>query len=740
MDKIRDYFETNFKLAYKSVTFHFKQFVWFYLALFVVQLLLGVFSTSVMINEKNAKNSIEDKYSSHYVFYYMNENQRIYLEKAASYYFKSEYFFDIKQIKEYGNVGDPDYKCDVYVTFTGDPVAGYERFSYKFLHGLSEYGNVNSSPTPLFELQSYINRTRALYNTYIILTSVLAFLILAVLYNIRTNNFRFDYGIYMAFGADKKKLFNTSFWEMTVIAILTFLPASILTVIFNLTLSFIKGSSFVFGFRALLQTLVLTLIINVFAVLFSIAKTALKRPISLITAKDNSNLVISPRVSVDILIGRRIGKLIRLSMRRYFKYYSVLIVSAVIFTVLFVCSVFCSALYSQKQTELLPQYEIKFDSSIKYSEEDRNDLLAFEGVTETYKEQSMHIMAMKEHILIDKSNAKITANRVVADEENIAMDNVMLYAADSEVIDYLEKHSDYSGDLRSILNTPNTIIITESFNNTTHFEFAPGDKITLADYYTRISEPDMYFSGKDLLRERLKYYVFLYKEVTVGAVIHNSLSDENLKIYMGKQLYEDVTEQTVRYDTVYLYTDPELTNTDHERLYSNLLKFTEMKYRGDRNTNLAFVKNLYKDVYSDIELKTHLPIKLIVIAFSLLLISCLVWFFSQMLFYKKRTNEFTVLRSIGMTMGEIKKIIFTEAAIISLVSLAVYALLSYLFSFGLYKFMNSWLFMYSFRYSFSMPYTAILIGAAATLIFAFCSTFLPYIRYKRSIKTTVPET
>ena len=90
MDKIRDYFETNFKLAYKSVTFHFKQFVWFYLALFVVQLLLGIFSTSVMINEKNAKNSIEDKYSSHYVFYYMNENQRIYLEKAASYYFKSD--------------------------------------------------------------------------------------------------------------------------------------------------------------------------------------------------------------------------------------------------------------------------------------------------------------------------------------------------------------------------------------------------------------------------------------------------------------------------------------------------------------------------------------------------------------------------------------------------------------------------------------------------------------------------
>ena len=37
MDKLFENLETNIKLAYKSVTFHFKSFIWFYIALFIVQ-------------------------------------------------------------------------------------------------------------------------------------------------------------------------------------------------------------------------------------------------------------------------------------------------------------------------------------------------------------------------------------------------------------------------------------------------------------------------------------------------------------------------------------------------------------------------------------------------------------------------------------------------------------------------------------------------------------------------------
>ena len=120
MDRITDYLETNIKLAYKSVTFHFKRFVWFYIALFIVQTLLGVVSMSMNINSLNIKKTVQDNYRSHYVFYYMNTNQKLYLERAARYYFKSDYFFDITDVKEYGKPTESDYKCDVYVTFADD--------------------------------------------------------------------------------------------------------------------------------------------------------------------------------------------------------------------------------------------------------------------------------------------------------------------------------------------------------------------------------------------------------------------------------------------------------------------------------------------------------------------------------------------------------------------------------------------------------------------------------------------
>ena len=188
MDKITEYFENNFKLAYKSVTFHFKRFVWFYLALFIVQTLLATVTFSARINENNTRETITDNYKSHCVFYYLNYTQRFYLEKSATYYFEEDHLFDVKEIEEYGNVKDYDYMCNVSIAFVDDPQEGMEKFQKRYMSGLEERGGGYLSTTPLFNLEYTAKENSRLYDFYLILLSGFSFVLLIILYNVRTNN------------------------------------------------------------------------------------------------------------------------------------------------------------------------------------------------------------------------------------------------------------------------------------------------------------------------------------------------------------------------------------------------------------------------------------------------------------------------------------------------------------------------------------------------------------------------
>ena len=738
MDKLQEYIENNFKLAYKSVTFHFKRFIWFYIALFIVQSLLGIVSFSSRANAINISNSISGEHKAHYVFYYMNADQRRYLERTAKYYFKSDHFLDIKQIKEYGDIKDYDYKCDVYIAFADAPQKGIEKFEKKYMSGLEKYGDVFCSPTPLFDLENTLQKNNTVYNIYLIILSTFSFVLLYILYNIRANNYMFDYGIYMSFGADKKKLFNTSFWEMTVISLLTYLPSVLVSALINYFISRSNNDVFVLKITDCLKIFVFTLVINALAVLLVVAKTALKTPISLIVSKDNSNFVYSPRNSVNLFTKKPISRLVNISSLRYAKYYSVLIISGVLFAALFVCGNLCAELYTEKNTADTPQFEVTYTGNHKYTEADREYFLGFDGITGIFNETYTPAMGLYEHILVPKNNTKTTANLISWDKEYYAMDNVDYCAANREVVEYLKKY-EYSGDLESIFTQENTIIISDSFNNATQFNFKPGDKIRLADFYTKTAEPDYMLQGNDLLKERLRCYIFKYTEYTIGAVIHDNGS-KNLKLYMNTQMYEMITDRDADYKTVYLYADTSLTSAQIDKLYSSILRVGHLQFREDDNSVYVNVRNMYSNTYKQIADKTHFSAKVSAISVLILSVSAIVWFFSQTLFYKKRNTEFTLLRAVGFTNKDIKKIISKEAFALSLISVITYVISSYIFSFLIYKFMNSFLFMYEFRYSFALSETALVVGGILTVLFVFTSTYLNYYLYKSKYKTAIPET
>ncbi len=737
MDKLLEYIETNVKLAYKGVTFHFKQYVWFYITLFIVQCMFG----TVLITHNTANNIVKEElsktYDSHYMFYYLNTDQMLYLKNSSQYVFADEYIYDITHVETNGKETDKNCKYNIGITFAGDPKEHYDRFSFKFMNTLKQLGDVRSEPTPLFSVDEYVSGMNTQKTLYVVFLSVISALLLSVLYGIKINNYRFDYGIYMVFGADKRKLLKTSFWEMTVIALLTFVPS----VIFSALASYlITGRSFgFFGITLgnVLLLLFISLVLNAAAISFEVIRTSRKKPVDLIISADNSNYVHSPRVSVDILKNKSLFKILRLSMLRYFKYYLGMIFAGVFFTATFVALFFCRNMYLQKQTDSAKQFTLELYNGYTYTEEDRLDLLAIDGIVSTVKEHSTAAGELNEHILVKKENTKSNSDLANYNKYYDAMDNVSYVAADSEVVEQL-KNTDYIGDLESVISSGNTVIVTDSFTNKTMLEFEPGDKIKIADYIGKTDEVPSMLVGNDLLKEKLKYYLYGYKEYTVGAVIKNSTSNNNIKVYLPIDEYQIITGKTVEYSSIDLYVDSSLSDKNVSGLYDKLISHVNNKYNKGKDIN-AFVINTYGNQKNSISEKNHNEMLLAFIAVLLIVFSQLVWIFSQNLFFKKRANEFSVLRTIGFKMSEIRKIHIYEGAALSIIGTIMYLVLSYLFCYVVKGFMNSILFGYSYRYLTNIPITVLIVGAVITFCCGLASTYIPYVIYKRKNNSAIPE-
>lgn len=738
MDKLSEYIQNNFKLAYKSVTFHFKRFIWFYIALFIIQTMLGLISISSHINSLNIRETVSKEYSSQYVFYYMNTNQKLYLQKSARYIFKNLKLFKVDEIEDYGEVTDQNYKCNVYISFYEDPEKGLETFNRRYLEHLEKLGQVYSAPTPLFYMNSDIKTNEGQAAFYMLIVSAVSLLVLSILYNIRSNNYRFDYGIYMAFGADKKKLLNTSFWEMTVITLLTFLPSILTAGLINYIFAKQTNSIFDFNIFSCLIVLLIALSVCWISILHIVIKTALKTPNALIISANNSNYVISPRVSVDLLQTKSLAKVARLSRRRYLKYYVSVIFSGVVFSAIFSTLVFCSNLYSQKLNHDDPEFTVQFSTPSVYSEKIRQSYLSLEGIEGTFKESFTPADGLLEHMLVNKENTGISAQLLKYDDDFYVMDNINYHAADSEVLDFLSS-KEHTGDLSSIFQNNKTVIISDSFSNTTHFKFAPGDKIYLADFIERKSEPFGILAGKDLLKERLKCYTFSYTEYTVGAVIHNDCSNEKMKIFFNADSYRDLTGNSPSYDTVHLYMDDKATSKNANEVFSTLLYQNLNNCRDSKNTVTAFTINNYSLLKKQIETNELSIPKILATSYFILILSALIWFFSQFLFYGKRNNEFNLLRAIGANNAEIRKIFLQDSIMISIIAVISYFILSTTFCFAAFKLFNSWIFGYSLRFSFDLPAEALIIGGTATLLFAFVSTFITYFSFRKNNISSIPE-
>ena len=185
-----------------------------------------------------------------------------------------------------------------------------------------------------------------------LLISVLA---LSVLLRVRLEHFRFVYGIYTTCGADYPMLFGAMAGDMLVIALFC-VPLSVLLGIGGTALLCLpRGLELHLSARTVLTLPLLRIPTVLAAVCRPMRRLSHRTPIRMLTGQDASGLVSSPRRSLRLFGASFPGRYELFTFWRMRKYYAGLILSAVLFSALFVSGLYIARI--QESRADVPAYE-----------------------------------------------------------------------------------------------------------------------------------------------------------------------------------------------------------------------------------------------------------------------------------------------------------------------------------------------------------------------------------------------
>lgn len=742
LEKFFEYLKRSLTIAWKSVFFNFKQYVCFFIAIIIVQVLYGMMTVSADNNNNVEYNHITEQYDYHMVLKDLNEDQARYLIKDEGTAFKSDVIFQVVHSEEYTKLSSDSKRYDIYLQFVGKSLdQSIKRFEKNYEPDLAALGDANSSFTKTTtSLMTFKNNERANMFTFIIITIVLLVLsifLLTSLYNIRINQYKFQYGIYLTFGADFKMLFSTAFWELFVIFIVTFIPSMLISTLISFVIYSASGYGFMFNALSILKVFLFTLAVILASVWTPMKVMSVKDPMSLIITEDNSNLVTSPMRSFNIFAEKFPVKYEFYSIWRFRKYNIQLLTTAIVFCALFIMGLYMADIYTTDLNYPRPQFSVNLDQSgFEYDETMSKELYHMEGVRAVAINDNMtEARHISSHIIIDKKDVLPLKNLVTYNEDDFTLGdsnvsyrvtNDIVYTAMSEEQLRILEDYDYTGDLNCLLD-PSYVIVGDAISNVRTFKFEVGDKIYVSRKTGQIKSVDSNITGRALLKSQLQFFEFEYQELTVGAVIHD-VPCGSTPIYMNLETYESITKKTPAATSFDIYVEGDITTDQVNALYADIREW-------GRDYGDVKVENKDITLLNSIKRDKHYNELYICISLLILCISPLVWFFSQTLYYSKREKEFNILQSIGAIISEIRQIYLQGGLCMATMSLIVSIALSYIGSyilFYVYNVIMPYFTNENVRYVFYMPWYAILTSVVISVACGFFSTYLPFISYYKN--------
>ena len=718
--------------------FNFKQYVSFFAALFIIQTFYGLIAVSNANNDIIEYQHVQNEYDYHMVLRDLNEDQYLYLVNNSAAVFKNDTIFKILRYDENRNYMTGQDRYDMYLFFVRDKDISCDRFYNKYLEPLKSLGREGESfvitETPLlrFEYNEQNNLATFIFTTLLLLA--VSIFLLTALYNIRVNQYKFTYGVYMTFGADFKMLFGTAFWELFVISVVTLVPAVLVSTLAVYLIYLPSGFAFHFSLLAFLEVVIFNLAVVLVSVWMPMRVMAIRQPMTLIVTEDNSNLVTSPMRSINLMKGKFPTYYEFCSIWRFRKYSVQLLTTAIVFCALFICGLYYADIDERKLEYPRPQFTVDLSKTgFAYDEEMSADLYAIPGITEVKAvDNNIEAMEIASHMITSKDNVRPFSNQVIYKSEsnpitNHRVTNEVLYTGLSEEqIRILEKY-EYEGDLRSIFANPSTVIIGDSISNVPTYRFEVGDTIQIAIKTGASELVDVNLSGRVLLKEQIESYSYEYRTFTVGAVLHD-IPSGSMPIFFTPQDYKTVTGRNADTNRLEIYVDPTLTP-------ERAAEVDERVRDWGRTLGEVGVYNTHQLSLDTIVADKHQTELYTCIAILILFISPLVWFFSQTLYYFKREKEFNILQSMGACVKDIRHIYLQGGFVMAALSLLVSVLLSYVGSYALFYAFNVLAPYFTHeivRYPFYMPWYAILTAILMSVGCGFFSTYLPFRSYIKS--------
>lgn len=733
--------KNSIKNSLKSVLLNYKEFVGIYVAIMIVQILIGVWSISAFTN------------------HYANDTM-----------FDSNYEHDIivtgdkSTINRIDSILRHDIQQKNKATFTawssGDRMLGvtvkdgkYEQFYDKYLDKYVMDMKIDYTLTPKYIYHTEIQKNIALSSVIIgIVSFVIGILILSVMYSVRTNHYKFQYGIYMTFGADKKMLGSIALNELMAINLLTLVPSAVISYVLVSTVYSANGVSPVINFLLILLYIALSFLAVFIAACLSVGSLFGKPPVALITTADNSNFVSSPRRSFKIFAKKMPLNYEIYSTWRFRKYIARLVFGAVAFSVIFVTGIYCANMLktqndaSNKEFVLtyrhspnIEEYRLKANSEA----EELLELVAdIDKVDKVLFEQSEGFKVRNDHMLLRPGTQALGADYSIHYAEKdgytratnncryVCIDAVALKQYEEQYnVEYLQGY-----DAEMLLAAENMIIISEGLYGARSFEFAPGDTVMVGDCEDGVDFSNMpvFSNSDDILKYKINNGKFVYTEYTVGAVIHDTDVTDTVIVGVNSGEYERIThdKQAIIELNVYLDSDVELENITDIREKIKLIMEDYKSWNTD-STNEA--------VFAIVDRKINLPGLLYVLAILVLMISPVVWIFSQVMFYKKREPEYKLLHAMGATVKEIGGLHAVSGALVFVISFIANFGLSTLFCLGIFNIFTRvlpQLGIVGIRVSFNsfVPVSTMLLYAIVSAICGCISSLIPFLLYKRKLK------
>lgn len=756
----------NIKNAFRSVTKNWKEYICFYLAALVMT---AGFWTVTLCSEANvhaAQKAVAEEFDYHIEVALLDNEQYANLDQWLIYELQreNEYLESYYWVNGGEPLLDGTYSCRILL----DTTLGMQEARRNVQDGILSRitaGRRDVRLSPLYTFESdYSGPYRVQLWVSSLIWLALSILMLVVLFLIRLDHFKFIYGIYMTCGADFTTLMGAAGGELLTITVLTWLPGALVGGTVAAILYIPKGVGLWFSAATVLIPLLGGIVAVIASVWFPMRRMSAQPPVRHLQAGDNTGLVSSPRRSFFLFGESFPGKYELYGFWRMRKYYIRLVISAVLFAAFFISGLYIADMKTY-HNDLDPyEYSLAYRPSNYYEEpeteegeiigdepwipsDEQAEMIRYDvelflpeveavpGVSHAEWDVSLSGGFALSHLLLTSGQLFDSNDYTVASTERAsegfrwAMNNYAYTAVDQTWIDNMIRHglATFEGDPYAVLTTPNGVIVSEEVYNKKTYDFKPGDRIVVAVCEEPGPMP-LITDPKQLLREQIKLYDFRYETFTVCAVVSGLNSGSTITFGVTDSAYTALTGRPAACTELKIYmekgTDMDTVRAAEGKLRRAVSSFSDWMVTPTGNYFETSVKSLKND-----------SAVILTLAVCLLLISPMVWYFSQIMFYRKRRNEFAVLHALGAPDSAFAKLHRLAGGVLSGAAFLVTVLLSLLCNYLVYFTVNTLLpklhLIESIHYEYRLSLPALIACVLVSVLCGFLSCELPYRLYTK---------